>query len=270
MAGGFISRDGVQLDNFTFCPEKFGATQGEIAHLGICVHEHGHALGMFDLYDRSYATAGAGKFDLMAFGGLGAYNDGLQPFHPGAVSKELLGWIEPNVYLSGYQQVILDPAEISTDFIKLYPRGETDIGEYFLLENRQPIGFDGEWLGADLCSGLVIWHVDESIVQDYTLVNRVNSRGEEPDYPPHPGVIVVEADGRYDMINSLNLGDCADTWQVGSTWDDLSVPAARLWDRSSSRISVTVLDQIGSSLVLAIEIEEPTFSYQMYLTAIER
>jgi hypothetical protein len=83
-------------------------------------------------------------------------------------------------------------------------------------------------------------------------------------------VIVVEADGRYDMINSLNLGDCSDTWQVGSTWDDLSVPAARLWDRSSSRISVTVLDQIGSSLVLAIEIEEPTFSYQMYLTAIER
>jgi M6 family metalloprotease-like protein len=271
MPGGFVSEEGVLFDNFTFCPEKFGALEGEIAHLGVCVHEHGHALGMFDLYDRSNVTTGIGRFDLMSYGGYGADSYGSRPFHPGVFTKEYLGWAEPTVILGDYQELFLGPAESVFDFIKIYPRGDTDVGEYFLLENRQPIGFDSEWLPQyNLCSGLVIWHVDERIVNDYAFVNRVNTTGVEPYYPPHPGVIIVEADGRYDMINSLNFGECSDTWQVGSTWDDLSVPPARLWDRSASRISVTILYQIGSYLRLAIEVEHPVFNYQMYLPAIEK
>lgn len=270
MAGGFVTKGGEIIDNFTFCPEKHGVVEGEIARLGVCVHEHGHAMGMFDLYDRSGETTGTGRFDLMSYGGYGA-DDGTQPFHPSAFSKIWLGWAEPTEVLADYQIVTLSPAESQADFYKIYPRGDISTGEYFLLENRQPLGFDSDWENLDvgLCSGLLIWHIDDGIVQDYALVNRVNTRGAEPDYPPHPGVIVVEADGRFDMINSLNFGECSDTWQQFSTWNDLTNPSARLWDRSTSHISVTVLDQVGYKLILVISIEDP-FYYHLYLPAIEK
>lgn len=266
--GGYITSGGETIDNFTFCPEKYGEAESEIARLGVCAHEHGHALGMFDLYDRSELSTGTGRFDLMSYGGYGADNHDALPFHPSVFTKEQLGWADPRIVLDDYQIVLLDPAEIEADFIKIFPRGDTDSQEYFLLENRQPLGFDIDWLEAGLCPGLLIWHIDEGIVQDYALLNRVNTRGPEPSYPPHPGVSIVEADGRYDMISSMNFGECSDTWQRFSTWYDLSIPSARLWDRSASRISVTVLDQIGSELVLAITIDYPVFNYQMYLSEI--
>lgn len=270
MAGGFVSSGGEILDNFTFCPEKHGEAEGEIARLGVCVHEQGHAMGMFDLYDRSGETTGTGRFDLMSYGGYGADNDGARPFHPSVLSKVKLGWADPTEILAGYRIVRLSPAENQANFYKIYPRGDINSGEYFLLENRQPFGFDTAWQDAGLCPGLLIWHIDEGIIQDYALVNRVNSRGTEPDYPPHPGVIVIEADGRYDMINTVNFGECSDTWQQFSIWHDLSIPAARLWDRSASRISVTVLDQVGYDLILAIGIEDPQFNYKKFLPAVEK
>jgi len=283
--GGFVASDGVLIDNYTFCPEKFGAIEGEIAHLGVCVHEHGHALGMFDLYDRSGQTTGSGRFDLMAYGSYGVY-DGSRPFHPGVFTKQQLGWIEPSVILNNSREFYLSPAEIMVDgdyiedypqFMKIYPRKDIAAEEYFLLENRQPVlfSFDDEWYDAGLCPGLVIWHIDEGIVQDYALVNLVNTTDLELDYPPHPGVVVVEADGRYDMITSLNenenllnFGECTDTWQVGSDWNDVSVPSARTWDGRTSRISVKVLYQIGSYLRVAVDIIE--YNHQMYLPAIQR
>lgn len=270
MVGGYISNGGEIFDNFTFCPEKHGEVEGVMARLGVCVHEHGHALGMFDLYDRSGETTGTGRFDLMSYGGYGADNDGARPFHPSVYSKEQLGWAEPVEVLAGYQIVTLSPAENQADTYKIYPRGDISSSEYFLLENRQPFGFDSAWRDAGLCPGLLIWHIDDGIVQDYALINRVNSRGAEPDFPPHPGVIVIEADGRYDMINTVNFGECSDTWQQFSIWHDLSIPAARLWNRSASRISVTILDQVGYDLILAIGIEDPEFNYQKYLPMVEK
>ena len=65
--------------------------------VGLMAHEFGHALGLPDLYDRSYEnpaedSAGIGRWGLMGWGALG-WNDGDGPNPFCAWSLEKLGWI---------------------------------------------------------------------------------------------------------------------------------------------------------------------------------
>lgn len=240
---GFSTWDGYFVDNYTFCPEKRGSLEILQASLGICAHEHGHGLGMFDLYNQAWwVSTGVGYYDLMAYGAYGADN-GQHPFHPSVVTKAYLGWVEPQTFSPGEYTITLSPAETSTDFLLLYAGDDPNSREYFLLENRQPLAFDINWQSAGLCPGLLIWHVDQEIVEAYALSNLVNTQGLAGS-PEHPGVVLVEADGRYDMLNApYTYGECSDTWQPGQVFNDLSIPSARRWDGQSSHISVEVLGQ---------------------------
>ena len=189
----FVSTGGQTFNNFTFCPDQEGSNPGSMAHIGICAHEHGHSLGMPDLYDFSYTTSGVGRYDLMGYGAYGV-TDGLRPFHFGAFSKEFLGWVRPTLVQSATAVIALRPAEIAPDLVKLVPNGQVDSAEYFLLENRQPLGFDQDWMSGNYCPGLYIWHVDQDIVELYRRPDLVNSP-LVPNGPAHPGVVVLEADG---------------------------------------------------------------------------
>ena len=78
--------------------------------------------------------------------------------------------------------------------------------EYFLLSNRQQIGSD-----SDLHEpGLVVWHIDQDVVDAGRPLNRVNVDGN------HKGVDVEEADGLNDLDSSVNRGDPGDPFP-GST-----------------------------------------------------
>jgi M6 family metalloprotease-like protein len=242
----FTSSDGQIFDNYTFCPDQQANLTGQIANTGICAHEHGHALGLPDLYDYSFTTSGDGWFDLMAYGLYGA-GEGVRPFHPGAFSKEFVGWLQPTVASVGVTSYTLDPSETTPDVVKLYPDGRPG-DEYFLLENRQALGFDQDWGATALCGGLLIWHVDQAIVRDNLYeVNTVASAGG----PQHQGVVVVEADGRYDMIRSVNRGECSDTWASG-TWDGGTSPSSDLWGGENSGLSVTVDPAVGDAVNVTV------------------
>lgn len=264
-SGPYVSSGGQRFNNYTFCPDQRGNWSEQQGYLGICAHEHGHGLGMPDLYDYSYTTTGNGRFDIMAYGN--AYSN--TPFHFGAFSKTFFGWSAPTVVASG--TVTLPPAESGANVIKLYPNNDPNSKEYFLLENRQPIGYDGSWLDQGLCAGLVIWHIDETITQNFNWFFAVNSRPPYSGAPPRPGVVVVEADGQYDMINSPNnYGECDDSWSVGQTWDNRSTPSSQLWTGQLSNISVTVVEQIGQSLVLSISTSNVNFQHKLALPIIQK
>jgi M6 family metalloprotease-like protein len=250
----YISSGGQQFDNYTFCPEQ--RADGSMAGIGICAHEQGHGLGMPDLYDFSYTTSGAGNFDIMAYGTYGA-SDGQYPIDFSVFSKEFTGWITPTIVGPGASAVVLRPATQAPDFVKLYPSGNTGSPEYFLLENRQGAGLDRDWTasGVGLCPGLVIWHVDQSIVQSWYPINMVNTLPSASG-PPHFGAAVVEADGNAAMRQPpLNYGECGDTWQPGRSWNAFTNPSSRLWDGADSRLALTVLEQDSDgSLTLSISV----------------
>lgn len=265
----YTSTGGQLFDNFTFCPELYGGMGGGIAKIGICSHEHGHALGMFDLYNLSYWTSGVGYFDLMSYGAYGS-DAGAHPFHPSAYVKQYYGWNGLTDLGPGAYSLVLAPIELGGNGLRLYPDGDPTASEYFVLENRQSLGFDAGWTGAGLCTGLVIWHIDENVVEAYALSNLVNSPGY-PGGPAHPGVLVVEADGKFDLIKMpINYGQCADTWTVGRTFDDNTTPSAHLWDDTPSNLSVRVKDEVDGSLHLVIRVGIPVYDQTAFLPMVNK
>ncbi len=101
-----------------------------------------------------------------------------------------------------------------------------------------------------MCTGILIWKIDQSITENYDAVNSPPSYGGGP----HRGVVLVEADGNYDMIKEMNYGQCSDTWQVGQVWNDTTKPNTRLWDGSSSGLSVEIVTQVGTSIDIQVTV----------------
>ncbi|MEZ4712634.1 MAG: M6 family metalloprotease domain-containing protein [Caldilineaceae bacterium] len=250
----FVSSGGQTFDNFTFCPDQEGSNPGALAHIGICVHEHGHSLGLPDLYDFSYLTSGVGRYDVMSYGAYGV-TSGVRPFHFGAFSKEFLGWVQPTLVQSDTTVIALGPAETEPAIVKLVPNGRLDSAEYFLLENRQPIGFDRDWISGGYCPGLYIWRVDQNVVDQFSWSNLVNSP-LTPYGPQHPGVMIVEADGGNNLIHPpFTYGECSDAWPTAQMWNSTSLPSTRLWNNADSGISLTVQSAHDNMITLTIELD---------------
>jgi M6 family metalloprotease-like protein len=232
-ADGYINADGYHFDNFTFCPEETADLLQ--APIGVCAHEHGHALGMVDLYDFSYETSGVGFFDTMAYG----WSD-TAPFHFGAYSKEFFGWVDPVVLKPGKYKVKLKAIETYPHMLKLYPKNGTT-SEYFLIVNRQAVGFNSGMSNYNLCPGVYIWHVDETVLNSYWDTNRINSQASAGG-GSHPGVALVEADGNDGLTSApLGYGECSDAWKKKKLWNRKRAANSRLWDGSNSGLVMKVL-----------------------------
>ena len=175
------SRDGVTVYPFTTEPEEWAglvgsAASGQLISIGVFCHEFGHVLGLVDLYDTDPPDApdsqGIGEWDLMGYG-VYTHPDGLPlgttPAHPSAGSKIQLGGIQPTWVFQDMTGVTIPPVETSGQVYRLWTNGQ-DAGEYFLLENRQPIGFDSTLVRSSIeagegpAHGLLIYHVDETVV----------------------------------------------------------------------------------------------------------
>lgn len=158
-----VTYDGISFSLFHTEPARRGwdsssSSQG-LTRIGVICHESTHFFGMPDLYDYTYTSAGLGDFCLMAGGNWnGSDNSGNGPAHPSAWIKYQLGWIVPKTPQSG-TNTIGTSATSNTAYYKF--TGESfSASEYFLIENRQRIGFDKYIPGTT--RGILIYHVDET------------------------------------------------------------------------------------------------------------
>jgi len=218
-AGGqVIPGSFIQIRDYTVQSGVGGPTAcaaDGIMPIGTIAHETGHAFGLPDLYDTNLQSAGVtqgiGEWGLM---GSGNYS---QPYSPSAFeawSLSELGWVVVDTLRQG-QSVVLAPVATG-DTVRYLGVPNTD--EYFLFENRQPIGTDSAQLNP-LCHfrtrscakapGLLIWHVDQGQIaaHGFRQDNRVNSG-------PIHGVALVQADGFDDLgqPGGKNRGDLGDAW----------------------------------------------------------
>ena len=145
--------DRIRINNYTVQPVTScnGSTINEI---GVMAHELGHGFGLPDLYSVSGGHAGAGRWDLMGTGawGCSATFEPQRPCPMGAWSKAALGWVDVQEVPFGTDlgTLTLDPVETSRRALAI-PSGDGS-GEYYLLENRQRIGFDAALPAAGLLS----------------------------------------------------------------------------------------------------------------------
>jgi len=193
----------IRIDDYTIQP-VLGCDEQGLSEIGVFAHELGHGFGLPDLYGDSHG--GAGRWDLMGTGSWGCSSrfEPERPCHMGAWSKSMLGWLDVDwlPFGSSFRSVSLDPVETSGRALAI-PSGDGS-GEYFLIENRQRVGFDG----AIPETGLLIWHVDPwwiDVQLEYNAVNELGSR---------MGVWLRQADGRNELgitaSQGGNRGDAGD------------------------------------------------------------
>ena len=169
--------DFIRISDY-FIQPVFACNQSDLSPIGVFAHEMGHAFGLPDLYDTRSSSgkhAGAGNWDLMSSGSWGCDNRSPEsPCHMGAWTKSILGWVDvttvpPNTDIS---ELILEPVETGGAIYRVDAIDGS--GEYFLLENRQRIGFDQNLYG----EGLLVWHIDPDwVAQRWGRANANEHRG---------------------------------------------------------------------------------------------
>lgn len=237
-------KDGVFISSYSVQPEYWNSP-GDMT-IGVYAHEFGHLLGLPDLYDTDGSSRGIGKWSLMASG---SWNGALgsSPSHLDAWSKQRLGWAAPNPISSG--TIIAQLPQIETNsagMYKLYGNG-TPTTEYFLLENRQKVGYDASLPGA----GMLIWHVDDTRTS--------NTREWYPGYTSngHFWVALEQADGLWQLDKNLNYGDANDPYPGGTNnrvFDAFSTPSSDNYNFNHTGISVSNISNSSSLMTANITI----------------
>lgn len=213
--GSHIIKEGIIL------PETQSQEDIEIGMLGTMTLMFGFQLGLPALWNTETGVTGIGRWGMMDQGS-GNYL-GLIPAEPCAWSKVFLGWEDPIVIKEGVNLKVACSKASNPNKIYKVPIHDK---EYYLIENRQydidgdsttygldsdgnPVKFasDGtiSMVQSDVIvhvneydyglpgSGILIWHIDEAVIEANYASNTVNNDIKRK------GVDLEEADGAQDL-----------------------------------------------------------------------
>ena len=237
--------DDERVYAYTTVPELRGteSSSPRLTRIGVIVHELMHIFDIPDLYDTTYQSSGLGNFCLMSHG-LWNGNDGNSPAHPCAWVKYELGLIKPKLLSEGKNSIGVS-ASTNTAFYIIAPENFNS-GEYFMIENRQPFGFDKYLPGGNSSAnrGLLIYHIDESQLKKKYL-NKVNT-GNTID--SHYLVAIEEADAKtsdwtlFDLAQNRNKGTSQDYFRNTTVRtfndDNTSSPNSKNYTGQKSKVSI--------------------------------
>ena len=252
---------------------QFGERQGSSstntwdATIGVMAHELGHAYFLLpDLYDTrlSPTNAGIGAFGLMGGGPWGykssSEKGGTTPVHLSAWSKENISACVPQTVDNGTDNLTLPAvyqSSIHAASCEIYKATTSTSGEYFLFENRSSGGYDqglnylikdgstSNPIGSTYSGGLAVWHVKD-ILSTCSDNNTCESQS--------PKLVDLEEANDADLDNDSSRGRTTHLFYSGnsSTFDNSSTPDSKLYDNSSSGISVTSISAAGDNMTLTI------------------
>ena len=220
----------------------------ENSPVGTFAHEFGHALGLPDLYKTSSPTATrVGDWDIMDSGSWN--NNGHTPAHFSAWSKYFLGWVDPTIVTSGLINATLTQTETSSTGVYMIINSTLTAGElpdsgtseYFLVENRQKVGFDASLPG----NGVLIWHIDNSVGSINS--NNVNNNNS------HKRVDLEQADA---TDPSSNDGDAGDPWSNNATgFNSTSSPNSSFYNNTASNATVKLITASATTMYAVLGFE---------------
>ncbi len=232
-----VSGKHVLIDgDYAIEPELSGSSNynGDIIEIGVFTHEFGHIFGLPDLYDTDGSSEGLGNWCLMAAGSWGGNGNSPQtPSHMSAWCKKEMGWVTPTNVMTYMPDLSLSEVETDPVIYKLWTNG-SGTSQYFLVENRQKIGFDVNLPN----SGLLIFHVDE------TQSNNTNEN--------HYLVDLEQADGLRNLNLGQGRGDAGDPFPGTSNnirFDINTNPNSKDYNLQDSYVSVRNIHSDGMNMI---------------------
>jgi M6 family metalloprotease-like protein len=224
--------DGVYISEYATSPELRNLSGETITAIGVICHEMGHNLGAPDYYDTDGTSSGGSAWDLKSWDVMasGSWNNsGDTPSQHNMYTKWKFGWSNPVVLNTNDTLTVGNTLENNT----AYRIDTTTNNEFFILENRQKIGWD-TYIGGH---GLCIFHIDGNYI-DSLFSNAVNVN------PSHQGVDLEEAD---DLRSSSNYGgDPFPGTTNNMAFTDTTTPNAKSWAGNNTNKPVTdILENSG-------------------------
>src|SRR5256712_7356809 len=152
--------------------------------------------------------------------------------HYGAWSRIRLGWLTATDVTTSLIGTSIPKVETTGGKVFRLGIAGTFPAEYFLIENRQPVGFDAALPG----SGLLIWHVDESQTSN--------------DVDTHRLLDLEEAD---EALTGDHPTDSGDPWHDTATgWGPDTVPDSRSYAGSETEWRNRDVSASGAPLTATI------------------
>lgn len=230
-------KDGVRISSFTVQPE-YWIVPGDMT-IGVYAHELCHGFGLPDLYDLDQSSNGIGKWCVMAYGCWnGPYPGGGSPSHPCAWSRIEMGFATATNVTSNMNGVAINNVEQNGTIYRLWTSG--NIGnEFFLVENRQKIGYDFNIPQA----GLLIWHID--------TIKTGNTQEWFPGQlgTNHFKVALEQPDDSFHLEHKRNQGDGFDVFPgLGNktSFDAVSSPNSDSYTSGTSFVGVQNISAIAN------------------------
>ncbi|MBQ7180849.1 MAG: M6 family metalloprotease domain-containing protein [Bacteroidaceae bacterium] len=211
-----LKLDYVRISTYACSCELSGTKGTELDGIGTACHEFSHCLGFPDFYD----TSSSGRNFAMSYWDLmsaGSYNaNSRTPAGYTAYEKWMAGWLEP-VELNAETEVKgMKPLAEAPEAYILYNEAKRD--EYYLLENRQPAGFDAGLPG----HGMLVVHVDYD--KNMWGANSVNTDAS------HQCMTIIAADANYLETDASLAGDPFPGTTGNTALTDDTRPAATLYN----------------------------------------
>ena len=217
--GQELELDGVKINTYACANEREGNSVGGI---GTICHEFSHCLGLPDMYDINYGgNFGMGDWSPMDNG---SYNgNGFCPAGYTSFERYTCGWANPVELLRNEQ---IDNMQSLAKKPEVYMiRNDAYNDEYYLIENRQRVGWDAELPG----SGMLIIHVDyDRKIWENNLVNTNYHGGGGYPANDHQRCTIFHASNKSSGYWHDSSADPY-PYQKNDSLTNTSEPAARLY-----------------------------------------
>lgn len=191
--------NGVTVSVTACCSElSKGSSGNQPSGIGTMCHEVSHALGLPDEYDTNYTALGMSYWSLMDSGNY--CDNGKTPCGLTAYERDLLGW-RPLTVLEHSTTVRLRPLEAGGVGYKVVNEANPD--EYYVLENRQHVGWDNGLV--KLGHGMLVVHVDYDETAWKNNMLNTNATHQRMSFIPANNRYVgpYNAESSADLLNAL-------------------------------------------------------------------
>lgn len=227
--------DGVTVDHYA-CSNEWEDNRPD--GIGTFVHEFSHVLGLPDLYTTNYNNAQydtPGAYSVLDYGPYN--NNGNTPPAYSIYERNSMGWCEP--------EMIEGPMNCNLEYIfdsnagYIIPTSKNN--EFFLLENRQQMGWDAYIPG----HGMLIWHIDFN--PSVWAANEVNNTKS------HQYVDIEEAcNSRNNDSDGIMAGyPFPGTKEVTSFTDD-TTPNMKTWSGERLNLPITEITETDGIITFLV------------------